>query len=183
MVDIFMSHVGFHVGSTGNAGGGGGGVGGRGGPGGGGGGSGRGGGEQGVLEYTTQSMLGTVLLQPILWLIQWMLGGPRPPLLQSERTSKAEQRGSLLQLPLPCFTQSTAVAHTPVDRVAPALQVQCPATHPEAETQDPVVRTNPCGAAGQVSSTSSGAAAAVTTAASSSDIGAALRILGRTRRS
>jgi hypothetical protein len=63
------------------------------------------------------------------------------------------------------------------------LQLQCAATHPEAETQDPAVRTNPRGAAGQVSSTSSGAAAAVTTAASSSDIGAALRILGRTRRS
>ena len=115
-------------------------------------------------------MFGTVLLQFSALLIQWTFDGPARPELQSERTWKAEQRGSLLQLPLPCCTHSAAVVHGPVDRWAPE-QSQWASAQPEAEMHEPLVRTNPAGAAGQVPTS---AAVAVAAAAGSNISSAAL---------
>ena len=133
-----MSHVGVHFGSMADAGG----AGGGGGTGGGGEGDGGGHGVSPIREYTTQSMFGTVSLQSTLWLIQCMLDGPGRPELQSARTSKEEQPDVPLQLLLPYCTHFAAVApvHMPLDRAEPAEQLQCAATQPEVETQDPLTR-------------------------------------------
>ena len=98
IVERRMSNVGFQEGRSGGGGGGVGGVGGVGG---------HGGAPPPSREYVTHCSLGTVLLQPSLCVIQRT--GVPAWVLQSERTLKEWQRGSALQLLLPCATQSAVV--------------------------------------------------------------------------
>ena len=130
IVERRMSNVGFQEGRSGGGGGGVGGVGGVGG---------HGGAPPPSREYVTHCSLGTVLLQPSLCVIQRT--GVPAWVLQSERTLKEWQRGSALQLLLPCATQSAVVVVQESSASTAALQSQCLVdVHFETDVHVPSVR-------------------------------------------